>query len=165
MSSDELLRTRQLASEYAEWALARAAAEYGLAPKGERLRRQVSSGLEELLVGRGRLYLAEVAGELAGLVGLKPLPEEAGEVKHLYVRPHFRGLGIARALLHELVSEAERLGCRCLRLETTSFMAEAQALYRSLGFVETSAYEGGEFGSTPGAAAIMTFMELDLRGG
>ena len=164
VSSDELPRARELASEYAEWALARAAAEYGVAPTGERLRRQVSSGLEALLETRGRLYLAEVVGELAGLVGLKPLPEEAGEVKHLYVRPHFRGLGIARVLLHELVSEAEALGYRCLRLETTSFMAEAQALYRSLGFVETSAYEGGEFASTPRAAAVMTFLQLDLRG-
>lgn len=164
VSSDELPRAQELAREYAEWALARAAAESGVAPKGERLRGQVSSGLEELLDDRGRLYLAEVAAEPAGLVGLKPLPDEAGEVKHLYVRPHFRGLGIARALLHELVSEAEVLGYRCLRLETTSFMAEAQALYRSLGFVETSAYEGGAFGSIPAAAAIMTFMQLDLRG-
>jgi ribosomal protein S18 acetylase RimI-like enzyme len=62
------------------------------------------------------------------------------------------------------VSEAEALGYQRLRLETASFMREAQGLYRSLGFVETSAYEGGEFGSTP-AAAILTFMQLDLRGG
>jgi carbonic anhydrase len=123
----------------------------------------LNDGLGELLEGNGRLYLAEIGGVPAGLVGLKPLAEDVGEVKHLYVRPDFRGLGIARSLLHEVVSEAEALGFRCLRLETTSFMREAQALYRSLGFVETSAYEGGEFGSTP-AAAILTFMQFDLRG-
>lgn len=163
-SSDELPRAQELAHEYAEWALARAGTEYGVVPKGERLRHQVTDGLEELLEGKGRLYLAELGGVPAGLVGLKPLAEDVGEVKHLYVRPDFRGLGTARSLLHEVVSEAKALGYRHLRLETTSFMREAQALYRSLGFVETSAYEGGEFGSTP-AAAILTFMQLDLRAG
>ena len=163
VSSDELPRAQALAREYAEWALARAGVEYGVVPKGDRLRRQASE-LKELLEGRGRLYLAEVDGNQAGLVGLKPLSEAAGEVKHLYVRPHFRGLGIARSLLRELVSEAEVLGYRCLRLETASFMAEALSLYRSLGFAQTSAYEGGGFGSNPGAAAILTFMQLDLRG-
>ena len=44
-------------------------------------------------------------------------------------------------------------------------MPEAQALYRSFGFVETSAYEGGEFGAMPGAHAILTFMELELPAG
>jgi ribosomal protein S18 acetylase RimI-like enzyme len=163
-SPAELAPAEMLAREYAEWALERAGTEYGVVPTGERMRRQVSGGLEELLEGRGRLYLAEVRGMPAGLVGLKPLPDGVGEVKHLYVRPDFRGLGIARSLLHEVVSEAEALGYRRLRLETTTFMREAQMLYRSIGFVETSAYEGGEFGDIAGAAEILTFMELELGG-
>lgn len=163
VSCDELARAQELAREYAEWALARAGTEYGVVPKGERLRHQVGGGLAELLEGHGRLYLAEVHGVAAGLVGLKPLPGGEGEVKHLYVRPDVRGLGIGRSLLRELIREAEGLGYRRLRLETTGFMREAHALYRSLGFAETSAYEGGAFGRSP-AAAILTFMQLDFRG-
>jgi len=161
-SKAELAPAGLLAREYGEWALARAGAEYGVVPKGERMRRQVSGGLEELLEGQGRLYLAEVGGEPAGLVGLKPLPDGIGEVKHLYVRPEFRGHGVARALLQRLIEEARSLGYRLLCLETTAFMPEAQALYRKFGFVQTSAYDGGEFGDIPGAAAILTFMELEL---
>jgi ribosomal protein S18 acetylase RimI-like enzyme len=80
------------------------------------------------------------------------------------VRPGFRGLGVARALVQRLVRDAAALGYRCLRLETTAFMPEAQALYRSFGFAERGAYEGGEFAAMPGAAAILTFMELELGG-
>jgi len=161
-SRAELAPADLLAREYGEWALARALAEYGAASEREGLEGQVGGGLEGLLEGRARLVLAEVRGEPAGLVGLKPLSAADGEVKHLYVRPGFRGLGIARALLQQLVADAEALGYRRLRLETTAFMPEAQALYRRFGFVETGAYEGGEFGDVPGAAAILTFMELEL---
>jgi len=164
-SREDLAPAERLTREYGEWALARAGAHYGVAPKGERMRRQVSGGLEGLLEGRGRLYLAEVDGEPAGVVGLKPLSAGAGEVKHLYVRPDFRGHGIARKLLQQLVTDAEALGYRRLCLETTEFMPEAQGLYRRFGFVERGAYEGGEFGDIPGAAAILTFMELELGRG
>jgi len=158
----DLPSAEALAREYGEWALARAGAEYGVVSESEGLERQVGGGLEGLLEGRARLYLAEVRKEPAGLVGLKPLSAEAGEVKHLYVRPGFRGLGIARTLLQRLVEDARSLDYRVLRLETTAFMPEAQALYRRFGFVESSAYEGGEFGDMPGAAEILTFMELEL---
>jgi len=162
-SSEEVAPAELLAREYGQWALARAQAEYGGVSESGSLEQQVGGGLTELLEGRARLYLAEADEEPAGIVGLKPLSTEVGEVKHLYVRPGFRGLGIARALLQRLVEEAQSLGYQSLRLETTAFMPEAQALYRSFGFVETSAaYTGGEFGGLPGAAAILTFMELAL---
>jgi GNAT superfamily N-acetyltransferase len=153
-----------LARAYGEWALARAGAEYGALSGSEGLEQQVGGGLEELLEGRALLYLAEVDGEPAGVVGLKPLSVEAGEVKHLFVRPSFRGLGIARGLLQRLVDDARSLDYRLLRLETTAFMPEAQALYHRFGFVETGAYEDGGFGEMPGAAEILTFMELELGG-
>jgi len=158
----ELAPAEVLAREYANWALERAQAEYGVVSERESLERDVGGGLEGLLEGRGCLYLAEVGEEPAGLVGLKPLSAEVGEVKHLYVRPGFRGLGVARALLKRLVEDARSLGYRMLRLETTAFMPEAQALYRRFGFAESDAYEGGEFGEMPGAAPILTFMELEL---
>jgi GNAT superfamily N-acetyltransferase len=151
-----------LAREYGEWALQRAQDEYGVVSESAGLDEQLTGGLDLLLEGRARLYLAEVGDAPAGIVGLKPLSDEAGEIKHLFVRPAFRGLGIARALLQQLISDAETLGYLRLLLETTAFMAEAKALYRSFGFVETSAYEGGEFGAVPGAAAILSFMVLEL---
>ena len=89
---------------------------------------------------RGRLLLATVKGESAGCVGLRPIDADVAEVKRLFVRPEFRGLGIARLLISTLQTEARRAGYRRLRLDTIDEMHAAIELYRSVGFQEIAAY-------------------------
>ncbi len=107
---------------------------------------------------QGRLLLAYWSGEPAGIGALRPL-DEAGvcEMKRLYVRPEFRGKGIAREIAERLIEEACRIGYKAMRLDTVpGKMDSAIALYRDLGFQETKPYYGTPVEST-------LFMELQLR--
>jgi ribosomal protein S18 acetylase RimI-like enzyme len=69
-------------------------------------------------------------------------PDSAGiyEVKHLWLQPHTRGLGLGRALLAELEARARQLGATALVLDTNVSLEAAGGLYRSSGFVEVPAY-------------------------
>lgn len=89
---------------------------------------------------RGRLLLARVAGEPAGCVGLRPLGEYHAEMKRLYVRPDMRGIGLGRVLAECVIDEARALGYLTLKLDTLPGMAQAQHLYRDLGFVDAAPY-------------------------
>ena len=84
---------------------------------------------------RGRLLLARVDGEPAGCGALRPLGEGAAELKRMWVRPAFRGRGLGRAVAEALLRAAGEEGYALVRLDTLPVMTEAQALYRSLGFV------------------------------
>lgn len=88
----------------------------------------------------GGVWLAEVAGTIAGCIALRSLAGDRSEVKRLYVRPTFRGLGIGRALTQHVMAAAAALGYRWVYLDTLPSMAGAVALYRSLGFTEIKPY-------------------------
>ncbi len=80
-----------------------------------------------LLVARGE-------GEPVGIAGLH-LHGDTAEVVRMYVRPQYRGRGVAIALLDRLRDEALRRGTRRLRLTTDPVsMAAAARLYRRYGF-------------------------------
>ena len=89
---------------------------------------------------RGALLLAWVDGALAGCCALRPLDgsdySNAAEMKRLYVRPPFRGLGLGRQLTEGILDAARKSGYSCVLLDTLDDMESARALYEDLGFVE-----------------------------
>ena len=92
----------------------------------------------------GHLLLAWVDGRLAGCGALRPLPDadyaNACEMKRLYVRPGFRGVGLGRALAGALFDEARRIGYSTMLLDTLDDMEAARELYATLGFEEIPPY-------------------------
>jgi GNAT superfamily N-acetyltransferase len=90
----------------------------------------------------GILLLARIAGDPAGLGGVRHLDTPVAEVKSMYVVPAYRGAGLARELLAELERIARDRGCHATRLDTSVYLTAAVALYRSAGYVEVADYNG-----------------------
>lgn len=120
-------------------------------------------GFEEELAGlpgkyappEGRLLFAYSDGELAGCVAFRPIDEKTCEIKRLYVRDKFRGLGIGRKLLERLIAEAKISGYEKMRLDSwIPRMQTAIAMYRKFGFYEIEPYNENPY--------EMIFMEIKL---
>jgi GNAT superfamily N-acetyltransferase len=73
-------------------------------------------------------------GEAVACAGLRPLGDDAGEIKRMYVAEAARGRGHARRLLAELEEIARDAGIRRIRLLTTEVLTEARALYAAEGY-------------------------------
>ena len=160
-AADDLSPAILLATEFSDWARGRSEADYGIKLEEFERESRLLSDLEGLRLPPARLYLAEINDEPVGIGALRPLSADEAEIKRMYVRPSFRGLGVGRAILQQLIDDAHALGYRAIRLDSARFMHEAHALYRRFGFVPSSPHRW-EFESTPALRETAVFMRLDL---
>lgn len=90
--------------------------------------------VEKLIAEAVPFFLIRVHDTPAGCGGIKLFGVEYGEIKRMYVRPPFRGLGLAKWMLDHLTDYARSYGVGILRLETGIHQRAAIALYERLGF-------------------------------
>jgi putative acetyltransferase len=92
-------------------------------------------------------FMARCEAEPAACGGLKLFGADYGEVKRMYVRPAYRGLGLGKAMLNHLAVYARRRQVSVLRLETGIYQTEAIGLYERFGFQRRPPF--GEYKEDP----------------
>jgi GNAT superfamily N-acetyltransferase len=88
------------------------------------------------------LWIAYVEAVPAGCVVLRPLPSlpQSTECKRLYVRPQFRGHGVAQALLNELENYAQASNANWVYLDSKDDLKDALRLYIARGYEPCERY-------------------------
>ena len=89
---------------------------------------------------KGLTLVARHDDRVAGAVAYRDLGDGVCEMKRMYVRDGFQGLGIGRQLCQALIERATAAGFTSMVLDTGFLNTEAMALYTSLGFVPRGAY-------------------------
>ena len=96
---------------------------------------------QEYFSPRCGLWLAYADHQLAGCVALRALPATGcSEIKRMYVRPAWRGTGIAQKLLEEVERFAQANGYPWIYLDTADEMKSAARLYRRNGYQPCERY-------------------------
>lgn len=80
------------------------------------------------------VFLAKLDDEPVGCGALKLLTPGYAEVKRMYIKPAFRGKGIAKKILNEIELSAKEAKVHTLQIETGIYQPEAIGLYQKLGF-------------------------------
>ncbi|HEX9921414.1 MAG TPA: GNAT family N-acetyltransferase [Anaerolineae bacterium] len=90
--------------------------------------------IDKLVAENVPFFVLRYDETLAGCGAVKLFGTEYGEIKRMYVRPQFRGMGFARLILDHLATYAREHGVSVLRLETGIHQLEAIGLYERMGF-------------------------------
>lgn len=117
--------------------------------------------VEKLLAEDVPFFLLRYGGTPAGCGGVKLFGTASGaygEIKRMYVRPQFRGMGFGKLMLNHLADYALANGVNLLRLETGVHQREAIALYERMGFRPVPPF--GEYKEDP----LSLFYEKHLDG-
>jgi len=87
------------------------------------------------LIAQGVIFFViRCDGAPAGCGGVQLFGAEYGELKRMYVRPQWRGLGLAKQLLERLEDYARGQQIGLLRLETGIHQHAAIRLYERMGY-------------------------------
>jgi GNAT superfamily N-acetyltransferase len=103
--------------------------------------------VQKLIADSVAFFVIRVDGAPAGCAGIKLFGADYGEIKRMFVRPEFRGLGLAKFLLDHLGDYARTHGVDILRLETGIYQHAAISLYERLGFQRIPPF--GEYREDP----------------
>jgi carbonic anhydrase len=155
-SASQIAQARELMLEYAQ--------SLGISLSFQNFEEEMATLPGAYALPEGCLLLArvnaevnnEADGELAGCVALRKFEPGICEMKRLYIRPRFRGLGLGKKLALGIIAKARTLGYKRMRLDTIEpLMKDAVGLYLRLGFHEIPAYRVNPMPQT-------RYMELDL---
>lgn len=153
----EIAALTEMVRAYTAWALTLQEGSE-VAPTFETLERELAALPGPYAPPDGRFLLAKLDGQPAGCVALLGHDATTCELRRLYVEPSFRGNGIGKALVTELLTEARLAGYARMVLDSHISMRGAHALYESLGFHRVSAPD--DFPET--LMPVVVFMERDL---
>ena len=90
--------------------------------------------VEKLINQEVAFFIIRVNDTPAGCGGVQVFGTDYGEIKRMYIRPQFRGLGLAKLMLKHLADYARDRGVNIVRLETGIHQHEAIGLYERAGF-------------------------------
>ncbi len=147
VAGPDLVSVRDLLEEYGDW--------IGVDLSFQDFAREMAELPGDYVAPSGTLLLARVSREAAGCVAIHRWAEETCEMKRLFVRDRFRGLGLGGRLARRAIDWARTHGYRNMLLDTLPSMSEARGLYARLGFKEIPPYR---VNPVEGAA----FLSLDL---
>ena len=69
-------------------------------------------------------------------------------MKRLYVKPSYRGHGLAKKLVELILTDAKEIGYRSVYLDTLPFLDTAIGMYKKYGFVEIPCYNDSPIENT-----------------
>ena len=96
--------------------------------------------VEKLLVEDVDFFVLRRDETPAACGGVLLVGTEYGEVKRMYVRPEFRGLGLGTSILDHLTEHVRSRGIGLLRLETGIHQHAAITIYERAGFRRISPF-------------------------
>jgi DNA-binding MarR family transcriptional regulator len=114
----------------------------------EELRQRFPEGFDEtdlldpdaLTPPDGVLLCAEEEGLPIGCGAVHMLRAGVGEIRHMWVHPSARRIGVGRRLVTALEEHARQLGAHTLCLGTHEVLREAISMYQALGYTSTPPY-------------------------
>jgi ribosomal-protein-alanine N-acetyltransferase len=112
---------------------------------------------QEMQVECARSFLAECEGRIAGYVLFWLLPGEI-DIHNIAVHKDFRGRGLGRSLLENVILEARNRASARVTLEVRKSNTVAQKLYESVGFTISGVRKG--YYSDDGEDAFLMTLEL-----
>ncbi|MEO6652520.1 MAG: helix-turn-helix domain-containing GNAT family N-acetyltransferase [Ilumatobacteraceae bacterium] len=93
----------------------------------------------------GTFLVASIGGRVAACGGVQRHDHRTGEIKRMWVDPHWRGVGLGRRMLDRLEVATASLGYSRVVLDTNETLDEAIAMYQRAGYQSTDRYNDNPY--------------------
>ena len=104
-----------------------------------------AADLDALRAPDGAFLLMRSDDATVGCGGLQRIDDRTGEIKRMWIDPHWRGLGLGGRLLARLEIVARGLGRERVVLDTNESLTEAIALYDRAGYHPIERYNANPY--------------------
>ena len=115
ITADELNYTTEIKAifqEYLDWVIEIVNHNYGGNFVVSELLAEDMLSLKKFMPPHGRILLCQNDKSISGVVCLKQLTPNIGEIKRMYVRPQFRKMGIGHLLVEKVIDDSLSIGHR-----------------------------------------------------